>query len=204
MKYYINNINLRIISYCLIIIVYSLLFDFTSFAQNTFLSETKTKSGLVFEKDFEYRLEDSLYTDVIQLLSLEDRVQAIQFRILINKAVDDSTILIFQDIQKGPDLSDPNWLFEYNVSNGPIAPNGASQDEIYVVLYNSSNMKGGLLPGDHNNLIYVNYIVADLPDLKNSIKSSMKISHAGASTFEGIKIDITPTHDEFKIYTKVM
>ena len=192
------------LNFNLVVIVYIILFNFSSIAQTNHLfnsAEVETNRGLIFEKELEYRLEDSSYTDVIQLLSLSDRAQAVQFRLLINKADDDSTILIFKDIQKGSDLSDPSWLLDYNIIKGPITPNGASQDEIYIVLYNL-NQNGGLLSGDHSNLINVNYEVADLPDLKNNIKSSMKISHAEASTFEGLSIDITPTRDEFKIYAK--
>ncbi len=187
-----------------VVIVYIILFNFTTIAQtnNLFYSaKVDTNRGLIFKEELEYRLEDSSFTDVIQLLSLGGRAQALQFRLLINKAPDDSTILIFQDIQKGSDLSDPSWLLDYNLLKGPIAPNGASQDEIYIVLY-SLNQNGGLLPGDHSDLFKVIYEVAGLPDLQNNIKSSMKISHAEASTFEGLPIGITPTRDEFKIYAK--
>jgi hypothetical protein len=190
----------------LIAIVYIILFQFSSIAQSTDSSnstEVATIYGLIFEKEIDYRLEDSSYTDVIQLLNLGNKAQAMQFRLLINKAPDDSTILIFKDIQKGSDLSDPSWLLDYNVIKGPIAQNGASQDEIFIVLYNL-NQNGGLLPGDYNNLITVNYRITHLPDLQNDIKSSMKISHAEASTFEGIAIDIKPTRDELKIYVKRM
>ena len=192
------------LNFNLFVIVYIILFYFSSLAQTNYLlnsAEVDTNSGLIFEKELEYRLEDSSYTDVIQLLSLGDKAQAIQFRLLINKADDDSSILIFKDIQKGADLSDPGWLLDYNVVKGPVVKNGASQDEIYIVLY-SSNLKGGLLPGNHSELIKVSYEIAELPGLQNSINSSMKISHAEASTFEGIAIDINPTRDEFKIYAK--
>ena len=185
-------------------IVYIILFHFSSMAQTTeFFNSTEvgTNRGLVFEKELEYRAEDSSYTDVIQLLNLGDKAQAVQFRLLINKAADDSTILIFKDIQKGADLSDPSWLLDFNVIKGPVAPNGASQDEIFVVLYNL-NQNGGLLPGDYSDLINVNYEVTALPDLQNNIKSSIIISHAEASTFDGNSIDITSTRDEFKIYAK--
>ena len=192
------------LNFNLIVIVYIILFHFSSMAQTTeFFNSTEvgTNRGLVFEKELEYRAEDSSYTDVIQLLNLGDKAQALQFRLLINTAADDSTILIFKDIQKGDDLSDPSWLLDFNVIKGPVAPNGASQDEIFVVLYNL-NQNGGLLPGDYSDLINVNYEVVALPDLQNNIKSSIKISHAEASTFDGNSIDITPTRDEFKIYGK--
>ncbi len=183
-------------NFSLVMIVYIVLFNFSSVAQ-----EIDTNRGLIFEKKLEYRLEDSSYTDVIKLLNLDNKIQALQFRVLINKEPDDSTILIFKDIQKGADLSDLSWLLNFNVVKGPVAKNGASQDEVYIVLY-SSNLKGGLLPGNHSELIKVNYKVADLPGLQNNIKSSMKISHAEASTFEGFAIDIKPTRDEFKVYGK--
>jgi hypothetical protein len=187
-----------------ITIVYIMLFQFPSIAQSNVNSNSKevaTNYGLIFEKEIEYRLEDSSYTDVIQLLNLRDKSQVIQFKILINKAPDDNTILILKNIQKGSDLSDPGWLLDYNIIKGPIAKNGASQDEIFVVLYNQ-NPNGGILPGNYNNLINVNYKITGLPGLRNDIKSSMKISHAEASTFQGVAINITPSRDEFKIYVK--
>lgn len=190
----------------LIVIVCTILFNFSSIAQSTdSINSTKiaTNYGLIFEKEIDYRLEDSSYTDVIQLLNLCDKAQAIQFRLLINKASDDNTILIFKDIQKGSDLSDPSWLMDYNVIKGTIDKNGASQDEIYIVIY-SLNQNGGLLPGDYKHLFNVKYEIADMPGSTNNIKSSMKISKAEASTFEGNAIDITPSRDEFKIYLKRM
>ena len=165
------------------------------------MQEFGKTSGLIFEKEKEYRMDDSSYTDVIQLLNLTKKAQAIQFRILINKSPDDSTILIFKDIQKGSDLSDPSWLLDYNVFKGTVASNKSSQDEIYVVLYNS-RQDDGLQPGDHLNLINVIYEVADLTDSQNDIKSSMRISHAEASTFNGVAINITPSLDEYKIYAR--
>jgi hypothetical protein len=161
-----------------------------------------TNSGLIFEKEIEYRLEDSSFTDVIQLFNLCDKAQAMQFRLLINKAPDDSTILIFKDFQKGSDLSDPSWLLDFNIMKGSVTQNGASQDEIYVVLYNL-NQNGGLLPGDYKNLFTVNYQLTNLTGTQGDIKSSMKISHAEASTFQGDTIDIKPSRDEFKILVKV-
>jgi hypothetical protein len=186
------------------VIVLIIIFSFLSIAQTDNQSgSTKfgKTSGLIFEKEKEYRLDDSSYTDVIQLLNLDGKAQAIQFRILINKSQDDSTILIFKDIQKGSDLSDPSWLLDYNVIKGPVASNKASQDEIYVVLYNS-RQDGGLLPGSHFDLINVNYEVADLTAIQKDIKSSMMISHAEASTFNGTAINIAPTKNEFKIYVR--
>lgn len=183
---------------------YFILFYFSSIAQPTdSLNSTDvvTISGLIFEKEIEYLVGDSSYTDVIQLINLCDKAQAMQFRLLINKAPDDSTILIFKDIQKGSDLSDPSWLLDYNVIKGPSAKNGASQDEIFVVLYNL-NYNSGLMPGDYNNLFNVNYALPGIIDLEKDIKSSIKISHAEASTFEGNAVDIKPTRNELKIYLK--
>ena len=192
------------LKFYIMMIMYLMLFHFFGIAQSTRSSnslEVDRNYGLIFEKEIEYRLEDSSYTDVIQLLNLGDKAQAMQFRLLINKAPGDSTILIFTDIQKDSDLSDPSWLLDYNVIKGPIAQNGASQDEIYVLLYNL-NQNGGLLPGDYYNLFTVNYRINKLPDLHKDIKSSIIISHAEASTFEGIAIDIKPIKNELKIYVK--
>jgi hypothetical protein len=186
------------------VIVLIILFSFFSIAQTdkqSGSSKSATDSGLIFKKEIEYRLDDSSYTDVIQLLNLSGKAQAIQFRILINKSADDSTILIFKDIQKGSDLSDQNWLLDYNVFKGSVVSNKASRDEIYVVLYNSKQ-DGGLLLGDHLDLIRVNYESAKLTGSKNDIKSSMKISHSEASTFNGMAINIAPSRDEYKIYVR--
>ena len=188
----------------LMVSVYFILFYFSTIAQPTDSLISKgfaTINGLIFEKETEYLVGDSSYTDVIQLINLCDKAQAMQFRLLINKAPDDSTILIFKDIQKGSDLSDPGWLLDYNVIKGPIAKNGASQDEIFVVLYNL-NYNSGLFPGDYKNLFIVNYALPGLSDLQKDIKSSIKISHAEASTFEGNAVDIKPTRDEFILNVK--
>ena len=72
----------------------------------------------------------------IQLHALNDTAQAIQFRLLVNEAVDDSTILIFQNIKKGINVSDSNWVLIYNVFRGDTNDIGASKDKIYVLLYN--------------------------------------------------------------------
>ena len=192
-------LKLNLIAFICIII-----FHFSSLAQSNDSSKSiqvSTDYGLIFEKEIEYRLEDSSYTDAIQLFNLCDKAQAMQFRLLINKAPDDSTILIFKDVQKGSDLSDPSWLLDFNVIKGPVTQNGASLDEIYVVLYNL-NQNGGLLPGDYKNLFTVNYRLTNVTRLQGDIKSSMKISHTEASTFQGDAIDIKPSRDEFKILVK--
>ena len=157
-----------------------------------------TESGLIFEKEFEYRLDNNSYTDIIQLKDLSGQVQALQFRLLVNKSASDSTILIFDDIEKGSDVSDPSWVLNYNVFQGIVLPNGASADSIYVLLYNV-NQNNGLPPGNYNDLFRVNYGIADLPELHDSVKSSMRISHAEASTYQGNPVDITPSRDEFNI-----
>jgi hypothetical protein len=174
----------------------------SSTENETSLNKVTIDYGLIFEKEYEFRLENNSYTDIMQLISLSDTAQALQFRLLVNKAADDSTILIFENIEKGTDVSDPNWILDYNVFKGPILPNGASKDEVYVLLYNLTQ-NGGLLPGDYDELLKVSYKVVDLPDLQDSIKSSMKISNAQASTSQGLPIDITPSRDELKIYAKV-
>ena len=160
-----------------------------------------TGSGLIFEKEFKYRLKNNAYTDIIQLIDLSDEAQAIQFRLQINKADDDSTILIFDSIEKGNDIVDPSWILDYNIIRGSILPNGASKDEVIIVLYNLIQ-NNGLIPGDYNELFKVNYRVADIIDLQDSVKSSIKISNAIASTNQGNPIDITPSHDEFKVIVK--
>ncbi|MBE0572772.1 MAG: T9SS type A sorting domain-containing protein [Ignavibacteriaceae bacterium] len=160
-------------------------------------------SGLIFEKTFRYISKDSSYTDILQLKNLSGIAQAIQFRIQLNKAEDDSTILIFDNLEKGADISDQNWVVNYNIIKGTVLPNGASKDEVLILLYNL-NQNGGLPPGDYNELLKVNYIVADLPVLQDSVKSSMKITNAQASTAQGQPIDITPSRDEFKLIIKAI
>ena len=161
----------------------------------------QTESGLIFEKEFKYRLKNNLYTDLMQLINLDDKAQAIQFRLLTNKVDDDSTILIFENLQKGTDVSDTSWVLDYNVIKGPILPNGASKDEIFVLLYNL-NQNGGLDPGNYFDLLRVKYKVADMPEVEDSVKSSIKIAYASASTSQGFPIDITPSRDEFKVIVK--
>ena len=160
-------------------------------------------SGLIFEKTLRYISKDSSYTDILQLKNLSGIAQAIQFRIQLNKVEDDSTILIFDNLEKGADISNQNWVVNYNLIKGTVLPNGASKDEVIVLIYNL-NQNGGLPPGDYSELLKVNYIVADLPVLQDSVKSSMKITHAQASTAQGQPIDITPSRDEFKLIIKAI
>ena len=159
------------------------------------------RTGLIFEKDTVYRLEDDSYVDIIQLKNLEYKAQALQFKLLVNKTVDDNVILTFQNLQKGSDISDPSWVLNYNVFRGPLTGNGASVDQINVLLYNL-NYNSGLNPGSYNELIKVKYRVADLPALQDSIKSSIRIINAEASTFEGFPIDITPSRDELTVIAR--
>ncbi len=159
------------------------------------------ESGLIFEKEFKYRLRDASYTDVMQIWGLEKKAHAIQFRILVNKSSNDSTFLTFENLEKGNDVIDSSWSLVYNVIRGPIQSNGASQDEVYVLLYNL-NQNGGLDPGDYTDLIRVRYSVADLPDLVDSVQSSFKITNAKGSTVQGYPIDITPSRNKFKIIVR--
>ncbi len=155
-------------------------------------------SGLVFEKEVEYRQKNEYYTDIIQLKNLSNQAQAIQFRLLINKAENDSTFLRFESIEKGNDIMDASWILNFNLVRGPILENGASKDELYVLIYNSQQ-NNGLPPGDYNQLFKVNYTVVDLPNLTDSVKSSIKIAHTQASTYQGVPINITPSRDEFAV-----
>lgn len=157
-----------------------------------------TTSGLVFEKEFAYRQKNESYTDIIQLKNLSNHAQAIQFRLLINKAEDDSTFILFESIEKGSDISDASWVLNFNLVRGPVLSNGASKDELFVLIYNTQQ-NNGLTPGDYNELFKVNYTVVDLPDLADSVKSSIKIAHTQASTYQGVPINITPSRDEFAV-----
>lgn len=159
------------------------------------------KRGLVFQQDTVYRIEDFSYTDIMQLKALSAQAQAIQFRLKVNQAINDQTILSFQSIQKGNDIADPSWVLNYNVIRGAITPNGASQDEVLVLLYNL-NQNNGLPPGNYNDLFRVNYRVADLPPLTDSIKSSFLITDALASTYQGFPIDITPSRNELTVIAR--
>lgn len=158
-------------------------------------------SGLVFEKEIEYRYQDEAYTDILQLKNLSNKAQAIQFRLIINKSLDDSTFLIYEGIEKGSDIEDASWVLNFNLIRGQVLPNGSSKDELYVLIYNSQE-DNGLPPGDYNELLKVHYRTAALPDLQDSVKTSIKILYAQASTYHGASIDITPSRDEFVIKVK--
>lgn len=154
--------------------------------------------GLIFANDTVYNLEDSSYTETMQLKSLSAKAQALQFRLLVNKSAGDDIFLTFQNIQKGSDVSDPSWVLQYNVFRGPLTSNGASVDSVYVLLYNL-NQNGGLDPGDYNNLFTVKYRVADLPALVDTSRSTFKITNAEASTYQGFPIDITPSRNTLTV-----
>jgi hypothetical protein len=154
-------------------------------------------SGLVFDKDIEYRYENNSYMDVMDLVATTDPIHAVQFRLYTNQAPGDHIILSFLNIQKGTDVADPNWVLDYNVFRGPITGNGASQDVIYVLLYNTTDVS--LAPGNYYDLLHVNYRVANLVGLQDSIPSSFLIKNAEGSTFEGFPVDITPSRDQLKI-----
>jgi len=162
-------------------------------------------NGLVFEKDTVWNLEEDFYTETMQLLDVAPgpTIKALQFRLLVNQNVDDTPILTFQGIEKGSSVADASWILEYNIIRGPILPNGASVDEVLVLLYNINQGPGWALgAGDHTELFLVNYRVADLPALEDSTKSSFLITNAEASTFEGFPVDITPSRDELVVNAK--
>jgi hypothetical protein len=186
------------------VVLYLMLFQIPFSAQtnsSSNLSKVSNDQGLMFDKEINYRVADSSYSEVIQLIKLSDKTQAMQFRILLNKSIDDSTVLIFNDIQKGSDLSDPGWTLDYNMIKGSVTKNAASKDEIFVLLY-SQNLDGGLLPGDYYNLFIVSYRIPALSIGKKEIKSTLKISNAEASTSKGNAIDIKSNRDEIKIIVK--
>ncbi len=160
------------------------------------LKNHQTNGGLKFESESVNRSANGTYTEIIQLFNLTGKAQAIQFRILINKASDDYDALIFKDIEKGSDLKDPGWLLNFNVIKD--SSKNSNAEEVFVLLYNS-NQNSGLQPGDYFDLVKVNYKTINLPDTKSIKKSSMKIVKAEASTFDGFPLLIQSTKDEIKI-----
>ncbi len=137
----------------------------------------------------------------MQLKNLTDSLHAFQFRLQVNKEIDDNVILIFQNIQKGTDVSDAGWILRYSVTRGPITPNGASMDEVFVLLYNN-NQGASLAPGDYNDLFRINYAVADLEPLQDSLKSTFRITHVEGSNYQGLPVDITPSRDLLTVIGK--
>ena len=166
---------------------------------NNAFNKSDSESGLIFNTEVEYIQENDSGTAFIQLIGLSQQAQAIQFRLLINKSTDDSTAIIYNNFRKGSDVSDSSWALVYNVVKGPVDSNGASEDEIYVLLYNL-DQNGGLPAGDYNDLLQVDYKVIELAGPIDTVKSSFKIAFAQASTSQGLPIDITPSRDELKIY----
>lgn len=159
--------------------------------------------GLVFQNFIVHHPENASYTETMQLKGVNfggASINAMQFRLLVNTESDDNTILTFQNIQKGTDIADPTWVLDYNVFRGPITPNGASVDTIFVLLYNIE--QNALAPGDYNNLFKVTYRIANLPALTDSSKSSILILHAEASTPIGTSIDIHPSVPDLTVWAK--
>ncbi len=160
------------------------------------------ESGLLFHQEYVCQLEDDIYTTSVQLKGLDplgEKVQAIQFRLTVNKASDDNTILTFRNIKKGSDVEDENWVLEYNLFRGPITANGASVDSVYVLLYNLQQ-NGGLDPTvDYNDLFTIEYRIANLPALNDTLKSSLVISNASATTSNGYPVDITSARNKMTI-----
>ena len=159
-----------------------------------------TGYGILFENKTTERMAGGLYTETMHLNNLSDKTQAFQFRLLFNKSEGDSTILIFQDIQKASDLADESWQLSYNVVKGSLLNNGASQDEVLVLVYNL-NQNNGLLPGSYKHLLKVNYKAAFISG-KFATNSSIQINNAEASTYRGFPVDITPSENKLNIEIK--
>jgi hypothetical protein len=156
------------------------------------------ENGLIFQQDSIYQLEDDSYTHTLQLTGLDplgEKIQAIQFRLSVNKAVGDNTILTFQNIQKGSDVADADWVLDYNIFRGPLTGNGASVDSIYILLYCLDQNAGLDQSLNYNNLLTVKYRIAKLPALNDTLKSSLIISNAEATTHDGYPVDITSSRN---------
>ncbi len=176
--------------------------DPTSPHSVTLTGNASAENGLIFQQDTVYQLEDDSYAQTLQLVGLdplEGKIQAIQFRLSVNKSFDDNVILTFQNIQKGSDVADANWVMDYNLFRGPLTGNGASVDSIYVLLY-CLDQNAGLDPSfNYNDLLKVKYRIAKLPALNDTLKSSLSISNAEATTHEGYPIDITSSRNIFNV-----
>ena len=159
------------------------------------------KHGLVFQNESKLLFEEKSFTEIIQLFSLDSKLHALQFRIFINSADEDSTILIFESLEKGSEISDASWILDYNVIEGPVMANGASKDEVLVLLYNL-DPDGCLEPGNYNDLIDINFRIPKSPTKQDSIKSSLIITNAEGSTFDGFPINISPSRNELTIILK--
>jgi hypothetical protein len=149
-------------------------------------------SGLVFDKEYVSRLEDSVYTDVLQLQNLNvgsGTLQALSFKLLVNYGVSDDTLLTFLNLQKGSDVSDPSWLLQTEVKRGFQNGDGA-KDTVIVLLYNSLQ-NNGLVSGSYTDLLRFRYRTANLPALQDSSSSSFSIIVPTGSNANGGSINIS-------------
>ena len=160
-----------------------------------------TLSGLIFKNVQQTRREADSYTDTLTLRNLDltatGPIQALQFKLLINAPSSEDTVVRFNNITKGSDVSGANWLLEYNIERG-AATVGASVDTVYGLLYNI-NPTGGLANLDYYDLLRINYQVVDLPANKDSAMSVIKIMSASASNGTGLPVSITPLPDSLQI-----
>ncbi len=160
------------------------------------------ETGLIFSQDTVFQQENKSYTQTICLTGLDplsEKIQAIQFRLAVNKNLDDNIILTFQSLQKGSDVADENWVLDYNLFRGPITGNGASVDSVYVLLYNLDQYAGLDPTLNYNDLLKVKYRVAKLPALNDTLKSSLIISNAQATTQNGYPVNITSPDNELTV-----
>jgi len=152
--------------------------------------------GLVFEEDTTFVPENTAgLTQTMQLLGTlgGSDLHALQFRLLSNMYAGDDVILTYQSIAKGADVDFPNWILETNVVRGPINANGASEDTIYVLLYNITETGDLPMGVDYNDLLTVTYKTAVLPPTVPTQLSTFQIFNAEGSTFGGNLIDVTPS-----------
>lgn len=166
------------------------------------IGSTATRDGLVFAQDTVFQQGNDSYTQTIQLTGLDplsEKIQAIQFRLAVNKSLDDNIILTFQNLQKGSDVADENWVLDYNIFRGPITGNGASVDSVYVLLYNLDQYSGLDPALDYNDLLKVKYRIAKLPALTDTLKSTLIISNAHATTQNGYPVNITSTDNKLTV-----
>ena len=96
-------------------------------------------------------------------------------------------------------MADENWVLDYNLFRGPITGNGASVDSVYVLLYNLDQYTGLDPAHDYNDLLKVKYRVAKLPALNDTLKSSLIISNAQATTQNGYPVNITSLDNELTV-----
>lgn len=157
-------------------------------------------SGLIFKNVQQTRREADSYTDTLTLRNLNlagQTIQALQFKLLVNAPSGEDTVIRFNNITKGSDISGANWLLEYNIERG-ASTIGASVDTVYGLLYNI-NATGGLGSANYLDLLRINYQVVDLPASMDSAMSVIKIVSASASNGSGAPISITPLPDSLQI-----